>query len=452
MAALRLHQAEAEAASPIGGAEFADLMSAVGPFEPSPKVAVGVSGGPDSLALALLIQDWARSRDGEAIAVTVDHGLRQESAREAAWVKAAVRPHGMRHHTLSWEGTKPVSALQAKARAARYGLLAAFCTEKRLLHLAVAHHREDQAETLLLRLSRGSGFAGLAGMAPVAERARYRLIRPLLPVSKGRLKATLQARGLTWLEDPSNADSGFTRVRMRQLLPDLAEEGVTADRLTESAGQMAEIRALLEDQAAEILARHVWLHPTGFLVLDWEAIRELPHHLTRSALAACLTTIGGLEFAPRSERLEGLHARLCAGLGGGATLGGCRVLPRRNGLLILREAKRIEEIQAIPGRTLRWDGRFRWILGAEPGPYRGGLKVTALRADGVPYLRERGLRAPLAVLPGPVRPTLPALRDASGLVAVPHLGFLRRGWTPKSVGNCEFRPQNPLTRAAFTVV
>jgi len=427
-------------------------MSAVGPFEPSPKIAVGVSGGADSLALAMLLNDWARGRGGEAVAVTVDHGLRPEAAREAAWVKATLRHRGMPHRTLRWPGAKPASGVQAKAREARYGLLAAFCRDNRILHLAVAHHQEDQAETLLLRLSRGSGFAGLSGMAPVVERAHHRLIRPLLPIGKGRLEATLRAHCLAWLEDPSNADPTFTRVRMRHLLSDLADEGLTPSRLAASAADLAESRVLLEDLAAEALAKFAWLRPTGFIGLEWEGIRRLPRQVSQRVLAASLMTVGGLEFAPRSERLAGLHVRLESGLDRGATLGGCRILPRRQGLLLLREAKRTAEIRALPGEMLRWDGRFRWTLGPEPGPHCGALRIGALQTAGVADLRQMGPQALLEALPAPVRPTLPALRDGRGLVAVPHLGFARRGWSAQAVGNCDFRPENPLTRAAFTVV
>ncbi|MAG22807.1 MAG: tRNA lysidine(34) synthetase TilS, partial [Rhodospirillaceae bacterium] len=197
----------------LKGREFSALMKGLGPFEPEPCVAVAVSGGCDSMALALLAHDWAQGRGGQTVALSVDHRLRWESGAEARQAGRWLKARGLTHHILSWTGDKPRHGVQAAAREARYRLLFDWCRRHGVLHLLLAHHQEDQAETFLLRLGRGSGVDGLAGMAPLSEVPTMRLLRPLLDVPKARLVATLQSRGQEWVEDPSNRDLAYARVR-----------------------------------------------------------------------------------------------------------------------------------------------------------------------------------------------------------------------------------------------
>ncbi|WP_244434174.1 tRNA lysidine(34) synthetase TilS, partial [Azospirillum sp. B506] len=201
--------------APVTPEEFARTLAAIGGFEPAPAVAVGVSGGGDSVALVLLLRHWVAERGGTLLALTVDHGLRPESGDEAAAVGQAMARLGVPHRVLRWEGTKPSAGVQAAARTARHRLLGAACAGAGILHLALAHHRDDQAETVLLRLARGSGIDGLAGMAPVRADGAVRVIRPLLGFSHDRLLATCRAEGVDWIEDPSNHNPRFARARLR---------------------------------------------------------------------------------------------------------------------------------------------------------------------------------------------------------------------------------------------
>lgn len=235
-------------------------MAPFAPFEAGPEVAVAVSGGGDSMALSLLMADWTRARSGRALALVVDHGLREESAEEAAQVQSRLENAGLAAEVLAWTGPKPEANRQAEARKARYELMAAHCAERGILHLALAHHREDQAETLLLRLGRGSGLDGLAAMPPVRELPQVRLLRPLLQVPRECLRASLRERGIAWIEDPSNQDTQYSRVRLRNLAPDLAAEGMTPERLTKTAGHLGRARAVLEAEVTALLARSVELH------------------------------------------------------------------------------------------------------------------------------------------------------------------------------------------------
>ncbi|MGE4562142.1 MAG: tRNA lysidine(34) synthetase TilS, partial [Rhodospirillales bacterium] len=181
-------------------------MAATGPYEAAPHLAVAVSGGGDSLALALLVERWCRGRGGRVSALIVNHGLRPEAKEEAACVGGWIEARGIAHWILVWDGPKPISGLQAAARAARYDLMSAWCRTHGVLHLLVGHTREDQAETFLMRLEKGSGPDGLAAMSWVRALPFCRLVRPLLELTRAALRATLAAFGQAWIEDPSNND------------------------------------------------------------------------------------------------------------------------------------------------------------------------------------------------------------------------------------------------------
>jgi tRNA(Ile)-lysidine synthase len=431
-------------ATPLGPAEFAALMAPFEPFEPAPRLAVAVSGGADSVALALLGASWAKARGGAMTALTVDHRLRPEAAAEAAQVGHWLAARGIAHLCLVRAEPRPERDLQAQARAARYRLLEAWCAETEVLHLLVAHHREDQAETLLLRLARGSGLDGLAGMAAVTERAACRIVRPLLGLSHRRLVATLDAAGQSWIEDPSNRDPAYARARLRQGRAALAAAGLGEARLAETAQRLARSRAAVEAAVAALLARAAVVHPLGFVRLDAAALSEAPEEVGLRALAAVLALVAGAEYPPRLARLERLYRHVAAGFRSGRTLGGCRLLPRRDGVLVCREPAAVAPpVAAVPGRTTVWDGRFRLTL---PRSAPAGLTLGALG--------PAPLGAAAAGLPAVVRATLPALRDDAAVVAVPSLRYVRDGYEGDGfpVGSMVLRPTRPLTGAGFTVV
>ncbi len=436
---------------PLTDPEFADLMAQFGLFEPAPRVAVGVSGGADSLALIHLVHTWTRARGGQAIALTVDHGLRPESAGEAARLRRALVASGIEQRILRWRGPKPRSNVQAAARRARYDLLGRWCTGYGVLHLALAHNLDDQAETLLLRLGRGSGLEGLAAMAAVREMPGFRLLRPLLSVPKSRLAATLTARRLSWFEDPSNADPSFARVRLRGLLPALNSEGLTVTRLATTAAHLGRARAALEGSVARLLARAVELHPAGFAWVDPAPLVAAPDEIALRTLARILMIIGGQAYTPRFARLRRLHDRISVGLDSGLTLAGCRVIPRRGRLLIVREPARIAERPLQPGRGLLWDGRFEVTLGRTASARRGALCIAPLGAAGWRALRTAVPMLGASPIPGPARAALPALRDALGVVAVPHLGFQIDGAARLNLRNCRLTLGNGQAPVIFTV-
>lgn len=220
---------------------FAELKGA-------PALVLAVSGGPDSVALMWLAARWQRSltRGPRLTVVTVDHGLRPEAAREAREVKRLAAELGLPHRTLRWRGAKPKAGLPAAAREARYRLLAEAARRVGASHVLTAHTRDDQAETLLMRMLRGSGLAGLSAMARLTMRDGIVLARPLLDVPKAQLIATLKRAGIGFADDPTNRDTAFTRPRLRALLPQLATEGGDARNLARLAARLSRANAAVE--------------------------------------------------------------------------------------------------------------------------------------------------------------------------------------------------------------
>ncbi|MDE2064402.1 MAG: tRNA lysidine(34) synthetase TilS [Bradyrhizobium sp.] len=225
----------------------------------APGLVLAVSGGPDSIALMWLAARWRKSlsRGPRLLATTVDHGLRPEAAREAREVKRLARDLGIPHRTVRWTGEKPTSGVPAAARAARYRLLANLARRNGASHILTAHTRDDQAETLLMRLLRGSGISGLAAMAREIERDGVRIARPFLNVGKSQLIATLQKAGIGYADDPTNRDVRFTRPRIRAVIEELRAEGGDARNLARLASRLARANAAIEilaDGAARYLA------------------------------------------------------------------------------------------------------------------------------------------------------------------------------------------------------
>jgi tRNA(Ile)-lysidine synthase len=231
--------------SPISISEAKRLFA---DWKTAPAIVLAVSGGPDSIAMMWLAARWRRAltRGPQLLAVTVDHGLRPEAAREAREVRHLAKTLDLPHRTLRWSGVKPKTGVPAAARDARYRLLAKAAQAAGATHVLTAHTQDDQAETLLMRMSRGSGIAGLAAMARQSRREGVVLARPLLDVPKARLVATLKKAKIGFADDPSNRDSSFTRPRFRALMPALAAEGFDARNLTRLAARFARAHAALE--------------------------------------------------------------------------------------------------------------------------------------------------------------------------------------------------------------
>lgn len=294
--------------------EFSKFLSPLLP-EGARALAVAVSGGADSMALALLAQEFTAERGLSLTALIVDHGLRAESAAEAAQAAQWVAARGIKAEILRWNPADRRGNLQQAAREARYSLMSAWCRTHGVEALLLAHHANDQAETVLLRLKRGSHIEGLSGMAPTHRREGILLLRPFLSVPKTRLIATLRARGQAWIEDPSNADPRFDRARLRKELAALPEAEEITRRIAESADRLRALRMQRERELADFLAANANFLPGCRAEISARALADAGRDLGCRALAALLAHAGSDRekpggHPPRYASLMRLYAAL----------------------------------------------------------------------------------------------------------------------------------------------
>ena len=415
----------AEAAQPVSAAEANKLFE---PLAHASALVLAVSGGADSTALLVLAARWraARKTRPTLVAVTIDHGLRPESAAEARAVKRLARRLGVRHRTLHWSGQKPKTGLQQAARIARYGLLAAFARTLRANHILTAHTLDDQAETVLIRMTRGSGISGLGGMrsmTPLAlagrmlsrsqrspslvqsnsaqslhspggpmqpklqpkphgeprgdkTRGELLLVRPFLGIAKARLIATVQAADIPYVEDASNRDPRFARSRLRELMPALAREGLDAGRIALFARRLQRADTALE-AAVDVAAARVARRPfpnAGAVMLDAASFFDLPQEIAVRLLARSLAQSGD-EGQAQLGKVEALYERLATAKEAGSvrlrrTLAGAMVTLNKAGLTVETAPPRRNR----PGSTPAKDpvrGRIPQPLGVMPRFKRG---------------------------------------------------------------------------------
>ena len=444
-------------------------------------MAVAVSGGADSMALCLLAHDWARPRNGEIHALTVDHGLRPCSAAEADATLGRLAVIGVPGRKLSVSGLCHGPALAERAREARYRVLLDACATAGIAHLLLAHHRGDQVETVMTRALSGSASSGLAGMAALRETSFVRLLRPLLDVAPGRLRDYLTARGIAWVEDPSNRDPAARRVRLRMARDDPAGTGEGTLAVAEAARRAGIARAERDRAIAHILAQRASFHPEAFALIT-------PGPIDPEALSALLRTIAGAPFAPPIDRVAVLARNP-----GPATIGGVRVMAAGHlgrGWLLIRERRAMEAPVAARCGAV-WDGRFRLTAappgalplpndspcsvragpaglpdpagvfeaaaiaadraGADPDSHVGveepavggahehegrGLTLGALDEDAITF-RDR------TSLPAAILHALPAVRLDGEILAVPHIGIGDPRW------HIVFDPRNRAAGAPF---
>ena len=418
-------------------------MDRLGPFEPCPALAVAASGGADSMAVSILAAEWARRRDGSALALVVDHGLRPASAEEARITVERLAGLGIEARTLRLAGLTHGPALAERARIGRYQSLTEACRSAGVLHLLLGHHQADQAETVMMRVLRGSGTHGLAGMAALREVAGVRLLRPLLGIEPAVLRGFLVGRGVGWIEDPSNRDTRATRPRLRRRLagewvagngpeasgPEASgpeASGPDASELAAAIAAVGAMRAREEAEAAAELAGRAMIRPEGFALLR-------PGRIGQAALAGLLQAIGGAFYGARAERVADLAAEPRP-----ATVAGVRIMPAGrfgDGLLIVREEAAVMGPVTVARETI-WDRRFRVSVTGQPPR----ATVGKLGADAARFRR-------LSDLPSAVLRTLPAARVGNLLVAVPHLRYATDGYGAGI--RIWFAPARPVAGAAF---
>ena len=376
------------------------------------KVAVAVSGGSDSMAMLLLLLSWARARQmpPSITVLTVDHGLRAESGVEAETVAGWCATLGVAHAVVPWLGEKPLTGIQAKARTARYQLMTAWCAKTGASVLLTGHTADDQNETVLMRQQRTTSVRSIAGIWPEREWNGIRILRPLLKLRRQDLRVYLKAEGQNWIEDSSNMNPKFERVRIRQ---DLAARIDNPGHL--AAAAQVEVRQA-NSVASAFVARDVTVSSLGLVNCDIAAFNAL-NPLEADAVLLCMLELTGKRPAPEREHRLNMIDWLASDHLGRRTLGGAVFVKRKAGLFLAREAGRIDPMPVtIPaeGRVI-WDGRF-----VIEGPSEAQVQPLDAFGD-----------LPKKDMPQFLRLGLPAAMIDRKLAFVPQL-------QPNPLFNCEF--------------
>ena len=360
----------------------AELFS---PLKNLPALAVAVSGGADSLALLYLYSNWKKENapSQDSLVLTVDHKLRKQSRAEARGVAEICNRIGLPHKILVWNEEHPKSNIQAVAREKRYELMESEMTKIGIKHLLLAHHKNDQAETFLNRLARGSGVYGLAAMSKQVNFGNLVLLRPLLDVTKDQLIATLETADWSWFEDQTNKDLKYLRTKIRNLIPVLEDVGITVERLAGTAQRMQRVVSAL-NYSIDVLAKiAIERHPAGPTKLDVKSILDAPEEISMRLLANLVCVVGGNKYVPRFEKIENLYMSITGKNNQKfkiLTVGGTQfeISKRDNKIVwLFREyGSGIEQQKINPGESYFWDNRFQIAI-SDNSP--GAVNVCALR-------------------------------------------------------------------------
>jgi tRNA(Ile)-lysidine synthase len=352
----------------------------------------------------------------------VDHGLRAESAQEAQFVADFARHLGVSHATLHWKDWTGTGNLQDQARQARHRLLTGWAAERDIPIVALGHTADDQAETVLMRLARGSGVTGLAGMSARRPLNGITLVRPLLDQGRAALRTYLTEQGIAWIDDPSNQDTSFDRIKARQAMAALGPLGLTVQTFGQIAANMAQARDAL-DWYTFLAARDCVTIDGGDVVLDRRSFRILPEEIARRLFVRAVMWINGVAYPPRRGAVTGALAAIRQGKS--ATLAGCQSVVQPNTIWICREFDPVRRLRVPASQT--WDRRWRMY-----GRGAAGCEIRALGRRGLMECADwRGTGRPRAALIAS-----PAVWNGEGLVAAPLAG-LSAGWQADLVGGSD---------------
>jgi tRNA(Ile)-lysidine synthase len=387
------------------------------------RVAVAVSGGSDSMALALLAKDWATRAGISLLALTVDHGLRPESAREAEIVSEWLNERGIETRVLRWNGPYPESGIQDAARNARYTLMEEACVKAGISSLLLGHQLEDQLETLLMRLSKGSGLDGLSAMENAALRGKLTLLRPLLSVRRQVLRDYLKSLDQGWIDDPSNENPVYTRTRVGAVLGEMQQlPGSSLETIALSLSRLQRASRSLDGLAMQIIETQGDVSPFGFVRLPLDSLENCPDELALRILSIIFRACGGGQRI-KLTALEKLYQQLFKEKrGNGGTIAGAQIQKSRGGWLFCREPGRAGlpslGIEKGEGEWV-WDNRFIISYPSTELPLPPGLTVGPLGKEGWQFLSDRADASLNSTVPARVRETLPAIWADDKIVALP---------------------------------
>lgn len=344
-------------------------------------VVVGVSGGADSLYLTFLLNQWCKKNKRTFLAVTVNHELRTEALDEANWVHKQLTKQKIDHTILAWEGTKPKTHIEERAREKRYELLLDFCHKHKATALFLAHHQQDQVETFWTRLAHSSGLDGLGCMTQISKRDNIMIVRPLLKTSKQEIIQTLQKNHVTWIEDPMNQDTIYERVQWRQNQPTLDKMGLNAKAIEKATERLQRAKEALNFLTQEFLKDHLKKSPLGFVQMSENTFMQLPEEMRIRVVIQILKMFNDPKKIISLESAENLALQTPKY----ATLSGCQWVISHHSIFVAPELKHLPHQQVLPYQWIDWGIAKIWTNKA----FTAEAKAPIPRAKDIPYLIQR---------------------------------------------------------------
>ena len=396
-------------------AAFGATLLKIWPNGHKPHFLLAVSGGGDSMAMLHLATRWAREHNFDCSTITIDHGLREESAMEAALVSRVAGKLGLSHQTVKWTGWDGRGNTQLRAREARYKLIDQYrggCSV-----ILTAHTLDDQAETFLLRLKRGSGVDGLASISPkryvASQQSGYWLLRPFLDISREALRSYLRVESHEWVEDPSNDDENYDRIEIRKNMIRLTDLGITRDLLAATASHMTRARGALEAQVNDLAVSAV-TNDHGDLLIDRQSFEMVHKEIQYRLFSNALSWVASQTYKPRFNSLERTLKNVLSGQP--QTLHGCFIDIKKTAIRITREFNAVADTWASFDLGCIWDKRWRFLLRPGVIPGRDWI-VRSLGSEGAKWVKANSdIRLPFHSLRAH-----PGVFDRKGVVCVPNL-------------------------------
>ena len=428
---------------------FFKIMNSLGPYEKNPHLAVAVSGGCDSLCLAILAQKWANIRGGKITALIVDHGLRKNSRKECKETQNILKKRKIFSHCFKWKLSKiPKKGVQEKAREFRYNIFEDWCFKKNTMHLLVAHHFEDQKETFLIRLNNNSNIYGLACMPKILFKKKIRILRPLLDFKKKEIIEYLKEKKVNWIEDPTNVSSKYSRNRLRKILPKLEKKGLTDNKLKKILKRAQRERKKIENKSTIWLMKNVEIDTLGYASINFGSLKLLNKDYFMFIFSKILNMISGSFYAPKSKYVYNFYKKVKSNETMNHTnLGGCHIFIFKKKLYVCREIFKRNRKQKINFQfnKIIWDNRFEiehkknknFFLKKELGK---SVFIEQLQKNGWNeiLLKNENLKKKIRI-PNKIILSLPAIKNKKNdVLYVPHLKYYSNVKSKKEFSNMNF--------------
>ena len=426
---------------------FFKTMNSLGLYEKNPHLAVAVSGGCDSLCLAVLAKKWVNNKGGRITALIVDHGLRKSSGEECKKTLRLLKKQKIFSQCFKWQlSKKPKNSIQEKAREFRYNFFEEWCYKKNIKYLLVAHHFEDQKETFIMRLNSNSNIYGLACMPKVLLKKGIKILRPLLDLKKKDIIDYLKEKKINWIEDPSNNSLKYSRNRLRKILPKLEEKGLTDSNFRRILKRAQKERKKIESKFSFWLIENVRIDTFGYAAVDFRNLKLLDKNDFIFIFSKLLNMISGLFYTPKSKYVYNFYKKIKSNeIINKTNLGGCHIFFFKKKMYICREIFKKSRKQEINFQfnKIIWDNRFeieykkKFFLKRELGK---SVFIEQLQKDGWNeiLLKNQKIRKEIKI-PNKIILSLPAVKNKKNdVLYVPHLQYYSNMRSKKEFSNMSF--------------